>query len=151
MDEVNRWPIDFESLNKGDSIPPEKLEEITGCNRGTTDYQFAVLALQQRIMDELEDRGKPATVAFKRNVLRVLTDSEALEHNAKSYSSHIKGLRRDFGRMMNIETANLSDREKVRYEREIEIEGKVLQSIDKTRKQFRISAHKRDTPVPAIN
>ena len=36
--EATRWPVDYESLKKGDSIPAERLEKIIGLNRDNPKY-----------------------------------------------------------------------------------------------------------------
>lgn len=149
MDEVKYHPIDFDVLNKGDSISPAQLEEITGCQRGTTAYQLAVLQLCDRVQRELDDRDKSVTVAVKKGFLCVLTDEEASIHNARMCNRGKRAFARSHVRNMQVDVAQLSAESRKIHDRNLIVNGATLAAM-KEAKRIALQSHKRSTPgLPA--
>jgi hypothetical protein len=131
MQETKRWPIDFESLEKGDVIGVEKLEKITGKVNGTQAYAFAILGLCQYIQNGMDNLNKPVTCKIDKGRIRILTDSEAsdyLDHRDEQNRSEQKRIVRH---SLNVDQGNLNDEQKsVHLQRirkqSLELQGRML-------------------------
>lgn len=149
MEEVKYHPIDFDALNKGDSLSPEQLATITNCQVGTTRYQLAVLRLCDQIQRELDDRGKQVTVAVKKGFVCVLTDEEASIHNNRLFSRHRRGQWRSHARNMQVDVSQLSQESRAAHERNLIVNSAVLAAMREA-KRVALQSHKRSTPgLPA--
>lgn len=126
MHESSRYPFDFDILKKGDSFPPEILEEITGEKRQTAKYAFKVLSLQQQIADELEARGKPVVVATVKECLRILTDEEAVPYLEKRFNQARTALRRSLQRELTVDMAQLSQEQQAKLQRNQQVHGAIV-------------------------
>lgn len=145
-----RWPLDFDAINKGDTFTPDRLEVIVNFPKQTNAYRFAVLSLRERIMKELEDRNRPATVAIIKGCLCVLTDEQASVYTQRQCRIKIRGHFRNVKRMRAVCIENLSAEQRKSHERSLCIEGMVAAGIRKTRRTVKLESHQRSTPVPAI-
>ena len=52
--EASRFPLDFDSLKRGDFLSPEAVEEATLKQRTDPDYWRAVLRLKAKIVDHFK-------------------------------------------------------------------------------------------------
>lgn len=148
--EIRYFPLDFDALKKGDTIPPDRLEQLTGCERGTSKYQLAVLTLRERIVKECHERGREFTVAIIKGALRILTDSEASLYNARAFKGKFRGAGRALKRAARVDTSNLDDGQKKEHERNLIVFGKMLQAARSARAAIAATPHQRTTPgLPA--
>lgn len=71
------FPLDFESLRKGDVIPQEKIEKIYLCKRSEKpdEYPWKVVGLCEQIRSRRPDLE--AHVCGRDNGIAILTDAEA--------------------------------------------------------------------------
>jgi len=134
METTQRWPVDFDAVKKGDSWSPAQLEGIIGKPRGTDAYRMGVLKFCQRVADELADRDRPATVAEVKGHVRVLTDPEASEHNARSFSAGFRRAKRSFRRTQQIDAANLDAAQQERHTNRLAVFGGMLQAAAAARR-----------------
>jgi len=74
---LEKYPLDFDALEKGDDIPAEKIREIIKHPPGTDEYRFALMALQERTTNELSERGLEVVIVQRKGALHVCTDKEA--------------------------------------------------------------------------
>jgi hypothetical protein len=153
MDDLNEqdiayYPLDFETLKKGDSIPPARLEQLTEQTRGTDSYNLAVLALRERIVRECRDRGKNFTVAVVKGALRILTDEEAAVYNVRTFRAGFRRSGHSLRRLAKVNTAALSDPQKKEHERTLIVFGKMLQAARSARARtaIELSEHRRGVP-----
>lgn len=146
MNETSRWPIDYDSLNKGDIIPVERCEEITGKRQGDSRYDLALLDLKDRIQGELHDRDKFWTLRTEKGAIKVLTDAEAYTYNhAEQVRARSAQVRR-FALQSAVDVDKLSPDQRKEHERNVEVDGKYLQAMQGVRSQLRLSANKRNVP-----
>jgi hypothetical protein len=143
---ATRFPIDYDSLKKGDVIPAELLEKIAEAPRSTPKYQLKVLAFQQQIMDEMRARGNPVTVIVRGGEIVVLTDAEASTYNAERLGAHLHGVMRAHERSQAVDVANLDDEQKKVHTRRVEVGGKFVQAIIDTGRKLKLPAYTRKTP-----
>lgn len=139
---TSKYPLDFDALFKGQYITQAELEKITGKTAGTDEYQFALLSLQSQIQSETS-----CTVKISNKYeLRVLTDEEASRHNYKLFLQNIRGMRSRFELNTAVDTAELSDEQKGKHERNLVVQSMYIQAITRTAKQIAIEGHKRRLP-----
>lgn len=143
--EISYHPINFDAIQKGDSWTAEQLEVLTGFPANTKQYELAALGLRERIMRELEGRGRPATVAFDKGSLRVLTDSEACVYTHSQYLAGRRKMLRNLGRGLQVDRSKLTPEEAAIHDRNLIINSKEVVAMKKTRR-LEIAAHKRQTP-----
>jgi len=147
MSETRLYPLDFNALQKGDVIPPEQIEKIYNVNREDVKaYQLKKLVLASQIERELGDRGRSVTVRGDGDSLRILTDPEAAEYNAKRFRHGLRAATRSHKRTMCVDVAHLDADQKLTHSRECVVQGKILQSIKDTKKALRLESHQRQTP-----
>ncbi len=143
---VERFPVDYETLKKGDVIPVERLEQITGKSHGTVEHQLAVLQLMGQIERDMWAANKRVTLRLSKGAIAVCTDSEAAIKNARDFILGLRKLSRSHIRNQHVDVAQLTDDERASHERKLEVEGKYLQAVASTRKDIRLQAHSRSTP-----
>jgi hypothetical protein len=105
---VGDWPIDVESLAKGDDIDEASLVAIIGLRPSDPGYDHGVLVVRNKIDQALKRLGRVYTYERKGNTLRVLTDSEALYYNERRATGHRRGVRDCEGRLSSIDRNHLS-------------------------------------------
>ena len=151
MDELNEsdiqyYPLDFDALQKGDVITIDRLEAITGKQRGTQAFQLAVLSLRERIISECKDRDKFFTVAIVKGNLRILKDDEAAVYNSRTFKMGMKRSRKSLSRLAKVDVGNLDDLQKKSHERNLIVFGKMLQAARSAQKSLAATPHQRTLP-----
>jgi hypothetical protein len=146
MMQATRFPIDYDALNKGDTIPADRCEQILGIKQSVPRYALALLGLKERVEDELHERGKNWTLRTEKGALRVLTDAEASTYNHHESRRHRHALKRRFALGSAVDMANLTDDQRKEHERTLYTDGRYVQAMEDTRKQLRSEAHQRATP-----
>jgi len=142
----NEHPIDFDSLQKGDVIPVERLEKITRTKHGTSEYQLAVLDLSKQIEKEKYLRGTPVFVVQQNSALRLLTDKEAVPYQQGRYNVGLRAAMRNFTKGQFINRSNLNDKEQKILDRNLYVQGRLLQALTSEREKLVLEGHKRTIP-----
>lgn len=125
--EATRWPIDFDALEQGDVIAPEKIERIKEVSRESPKaYQLALLAIRDQVLKELWKRGKTWTVCIKGDALVILSDQEAADYNANRAEIVIRQLAATHRRNMGVNAAELDEDQLQRHNRSLETIGAFL-------------------------
>ena len=145
MSTTSKHPFDFDLLNKGDVIPAEQVESLTGLKREESQFNIELMGLQQRIQDELLIRGKPVVVRCDKGSLRILTDEEAVDYTQKLFEQRRRQLGRAHGYAMRIEVSNLGDDMRISHERNIVVQGAQLAAM-RDAKRLTLKAVQRKTP-----
>lgn len=143
---VERFPVDYEALQKGDVITVERLEKITGKSHGTVAHQLGVLQLMGQIERDMWAANKRVTLKLDKGAIVVCTDSEAAIKNARDFMLGLRKLSRSHVRNQFVDVSQLADDERAAHERKLEVEGKYLQAVASTRKEIRLQSHSRSTP-----
>lgn len=144
--DIQYFPLDFDGLQKGDNITPDRLEKLTERKRGTDGYNLAVLALRERIVRECRDRGKHFTVAVVKGTLRILTDEEAAVYNVRTFRAGFRRSGKSLRRLAKVNTEALTDPQKKEHERNLIVFGKMLQAARSARAAIAATPHQRTTP-----
>ena len=144
---ATRYPFDYDELDKGDIISAETLEELTGYERGTQDYNLQLMVLQNQIMDEMEVRDRPMTVRIHKGGLELLTDAQASVYNHGRGESGLRQMKGAVKRLGWTDMMKLTDEERKNHDRTVLIQSRMLQGAMKGRKEsFRQLEHKRPAP-----
>lgn len=136
-----RYPIDFELLQKGQLLTAEFLENTCGQPRGTTKYEFFCMTLAQMIFNETGFTAKRSG-----DDLRILTDSEAAQYNARRVEHHVRGVFQRFDMLVSVDMANLGAGEKREYERQLLNKGRYVQALVSVKRRHQLEAHSRTVP-----
>lgn len=128
---LNKYPIDFTELEKGDLLELKVLEQITGKTAGTREYKLKILGLQAQIMRETGFTVK----LHGDHELVCLTDEEATKHNDKWFHRHKRGMFNRFELMKQVEVSNLTEISASNHERKLLNQGKYIQALVGARKE----------------
>jgi hypothetical protein len=143
---TERYPIDYDTLNKGDTIPAARIERITGKTRTDLNYALACMALKERIETDLWKLGKPWTLKQQGEDIVVLTDAEAAEYNDRRFKQDLRSMGRRLQHQLSVDVAQLDDDQRADHLRAVEVNGKIMQAVAVAKKQIRLEAHQRQTP-----
>ena len=148
--EATRIPLDIESLSKGDVIMQETLIKVIGHNLGTPAYEFGLLGLREKIMQEKETLGDPVTVRVSKGNLEVLTDELSSQYNDKRFKSHIGKMLTSHGRMMQVDEMNLDEVTLKHHKKLLRRNGLTIQGALMGRSgKLAIQPYKSKTQLPA--
>lgn len=150
MDNIKakQWPVDFESLRKGDIIPVSAIERITKTKHGTTEYALTLLSLKESIQNHLWSIGKPWTCTTRGGAIAVLKDDEASEYNYRQGQRYLRGQARATVRIQHVDHGQLGEEDKRKHVRRVEVMGKFMQAICDTRIELRMLPYRR--PLPGL-
>ncbi len=133
MIETNKYPIDFDALEKGDIITNEQLEKITGHKFGSPKFAWAVIGLREKIF-----KNTGYTSTHNQDIgLRNLTDTEASLYNEKDFHNKRRGMFRANQKMANVDVAKLSSTAKDLHERKLLNQSRVLSAM-RSPKRFEV-------------
>lgn len=139
--------LDIDSLQKGDFIPSEVIEQVRDVTVGTQAFAFELMRLRTEIEASfLKRTGKRATVKSEGNGLRVLTDSEATEYNAGMVEQGRRRIFTSHARNVDVDENQLTSGEKKEHTRRVEISSAYTQALSKESKKLGLMPHKRSTP-----
>ena len=111
MHDVEKHPIDWASLKKGDVIGVEEMERILGVSRTHRDYSIKLCAFCQRTMDELETRGNAVVCRADHDAMRVLTDAEAAEYLPTKFAKGARIMRNAHRQLQTVDPGGLTDQQ----------------------------------------
>lgn len=143
---VHRYPLDFDAITKGDVIPAETLERITGEKRGTVEYQFKVLKLRGQIEAACRDRDYPVTLRGQGDDLKVLQDEDASPHNERLMNSNLNCFKKHYRQLLEVDMGNLTEEQKKDHERRVLYYSFYRQAVCDAGKKIRLMAEKRSVP-----
>lgn len=141
----SKFPIDFDAVAKGDSWSQDEVLQAMGVSLDCDDPQFHLMKFCQRVADELKDRQLIVTVATQKGRVRVLTDEEAVEYNAREFERGLAKSRRAHFRALAVDVGNIGEVQREQHERRCIVNGQVLSAIRKTRR-IALKAVERSTP-----
>jgi hypothetical protein len=135
---ISKYPLDFDELQKGDTLTSERLTEVTGKKPKTDEYRFAILGLQALIHERTDLVAKIQSDGS----IRILTDPEASDHNDKL---HLQGKRMMIVRhhmMSRVDIDNLTDGQRKRHDQRVMLQSRYVTALAREAKQIRIEGQK---------
>lgn len=147
MSTTQPYPFDYDTMEKGDIIPVERLEELSGVERNHTSFGLHVMAFREMIMNEMMARDNPVVVRSNHGSLEILTDAQAYRYNFCRAETHYKGLALSVSRQGWIDVKLLNEEDKAEHERLTMIQSRMYLGAKKGRKKaFKLIATTRNTP-----
>ncbi len=145
---AQRYPFDYDELDKGSFIPPEKIESLLGVRRDHAQYALRVLRLCEQITEELAAREKRVTVVGDGGGIRILTDAEASAYNNRAADLAYSKMGRSLARLQAVDPTEFEDNTKRLHERRLLVVGHMLRGAQHGRKEaLKLVAHERSTPA----
>lgn len=124
--------LDLDSIEPGVEIGRDRCEALlAGRYTDRYDYQQQLLRLGSELERELRRRGKTVTVRRCQFFLQILSDSASLKFNSHAFNLHRQAMSRDHRRLLAVNTANLSDEERLEHEKALSRQAQILSSIRK--------------------
>lgn len=144
-----KHPIDLDTLDKGSTVLADAIESAYGVKRGTKEFQFAALRMQDFIRNGLAARGQTVTMTMDGDTIRILTDEEAVKYNREAIKRHARGMRRTHGRQLGSDRSQMSESTKAEHDRDVEVSGRVIGAMAKEfRRRVAATPVQRATPLP---
>jgi hypothetical protein len=123
---TNAYPMDLDSLQKGQLITVKELEFILAVNPQKKEaFEFAVMGLQALIHSRTE-----LTAMIAKDGLRILTDEQASIHNGRERDNAIQKARRRQRKLTQVDVSNLSESRRNAHDISILNGGRIIQAID---------------------
>lgn len=117
-------PWDIKQVSKGWQLTPTELTTITQTKPDTKKYRLAVVGLANRLERELREEGHEEwTVAEVKGCLRVLTDEEADEYNAKQGDQGVRRIRKACRKLGGVDTSSFSQEQIQMHDRRVMVAG----------------------------
>lgn len=139
--EAKRFPFDFDALQKGDYITPEKLTEIIGSKPDTQRYKFKVLRIVKQMRQYLFHKGLVWTIKVEKDGIRICTDEQASEYNPTQYDFARKRMKRLYAQNAAVDISNLTDETKAAHLRRLQVHGMEITALNKSRIEALRSLH----------
>ena len=133
----SKYPLDFDSLEKGMTIDVAQLEHIFGIKQSDRMYAVKLMSLCNEIEKRSAATGAPLHTKSERGAIRILTDEEDAEYQAKRFKEGIDQSFRAQHKALVVDTNNLSEPRKLAHERNIQKQAFVLASIVSARRQIK--------------
>lgn len=143
---VSKYPLDFDSLNKGDVVENGVIENFSGARNGTSKFGIAKMVLAKKIEDHLERRGMIVTVKSIRQGLHILTDIEASEYNADSTKQAIRRMGRCLARISGVDRSEFSIDQNLRHDHRVSTVASAYLAARGAFRNPQLTATERTTP-----
>lgn len=106
---LSKYPIDIESINKGDYIPKEIVEQITNEKVGTKEFEFARLQLGQNIEKLFKfNRDMVVVLKYRKDGIQILTDIEAMHELEERNENSVRQIRKQAYQIANVDSSKFS-------------------------------------------
>lgn len=130
--EVEKWPVDFDVLDKGDVIPVEQLEKILGIPQTHPQYSVKLLGWKHWLENEMAARGKLVVSRTDHGALRILTDAEAAIYLPERFEAGLSVSTRAHRKLLHVDTTKLSHLEQAELSHQRTLQAMILGAIKKT-------------------
>ena len=128
-EQKRKYPREFNSMNKGDTIPDSLIASICDCKVNSAAFALRRLAIGQSIEAYFKAAGVVVTTAVIKNELHILTDAEASDRNFHRTTLRTKGLRRDHRRNLGVDVSLLSTDQRQQHDRHLCRQGQMVLAI----------------------
>jgi hypothetical protein len=142
----DRYPVDFDVLERGDAIAIEQLESILGMRKDHRLFPLKTCSLGNLIERNLASRGKVVTCRVKNGALLVCDDEDMSEYNRKRHRQALRKAVRSHVQTAAVDVSRLSTEQRAMHEKDVCNQAKYVAAIAGVRKEIRMTAAKRITP-----
>lgn len=123
---------EISKLGKGDFISADECAKLLKVKKTDKNFPLYLMNLKSQIEREFPE----LTIRSENLGLRILTDVEASEYLANSFSRRYLGMHRDLRRTQQIDQNNLDDDAVERHQRRVEVMSKVIQFAENAVKEM---------------
>lgn len=142
---MRKFPIDVESLKKGDMISTAKIARWAGA-KTQDEIDFAKMHAMKQVEKELRDAGRLLTIRTLKDGLAILTDADASKHNCRSARSALNKHNRRCKLMAAVDRDELDPDQRKDHDRNLMNMRRVQQAIHRSRREIEPIEHERRTP-----
>jgi len=129
---AEKWPLDFEALQRGDILSAEECEKAVLLDRGDPTYWTKLLGLRDDVVDYFRAaRGDIVAVRILQDGLHILTHQEQAEYAPHLLRRHMRGVAKSVAIGAGVDLAVLSDESRQRHERFLHVSSFKLQQLRK--------------------
>jgi hypothetical protein len=107
MAEATRFPLDFDALNKGDTITAKTLTDILGVRPSSARYRAKQVDLAFEIERQLKARDRDVTARLDHDDIIIVTDQDAIAYHAKLGKKAVRQLKRALRKSLEIDRGNV--------------------------------------------
>lgn len=135
--EARRHPFDFDTINIGDTISAADCQRAIGIDPKLAEYSLKLLGLAEKVTDALSQRfNRKIVVVCLRNGLRVLTESERLEHADRQAMRAFAGIRSAMHTLADTDVTQLTADQRDRRDRALELRSKQYAAMKSVRRHL---------------
>ena len=127
------FEIDVKSLKKGDVIPVESIEAMTGTKYGSLAYGFKCLSITSYLDGQLPD----ISIAIKKGNICLLTDTEAAYYQTDRFRQGMQTMKRSNRKFARIDTAEFDATQHEFYKNQHLIQSRILQAVSREMKAIK--------------
>lgn len=146
MNSVQYWPLDVDTLSKGDVISIDRLEEITGKTRTDQRWALYVLRVKSAIESQLVRTGRVLTLRMSQGQLVVCVDNDASVYNENEVERGLRKMARAHQRNLAVDVLRLDEERKPSHERTLLVHGRMILAASSARRDPELKAAERVTP-----
>jgi len=106
---LKKWPVDFDLIDYGDTVPNSVLEEFYNTPEDDDSFRFKQIQFIQYLDRELRSRGKVCTICVRDGQIRILTHEEAAEYNRRKFNCHISGMAKSHEKNIHVDREFLTE------------------------------------------
>lgn len=143
---VDKWPFDYDAMQKGDSIPSSKVIEVIQEKPDSPKFQLKLMRLVGAIERELNDRGKRVTVRSVKGAIEILDDPTAAEYAPSRRKKAVRQLMRSQEIAQRVDVSQLDEDQRRSHERSLLTGATYLQALSQAKRTLSAMASSRQTP-----
>lgn len=129
---AERFPLDFDALNRGDVIPAERIESIYNVTRREATYRLKMMHLAEQIESHFRvARAEELLVKHDGDTLKLLTHPEQAEESQRRAVAMVRGYGRALMKAVGVDLSKLDDAARNRHERHCHVAAFRLQQLRK--------------------
>jgi hypothetical protein len=151
MNTTEKFPFDFEILNKGSVISTDTLEKASGISRTSRKFSLVLLQYAREVEDYFRfDRGVEVIVRTDNDQISILLDVDADEFSEKMFDEGLKKVRRWHRKTLSIDTSGFAADRLSNHHRRCVVQGAQVVAMRKAgRVALRAEASRRPLALSA--
>lgn len=143
MDEAKPFPIDCETIQKGQVFTAHAMAAILNAKPNTAAYRVKLVDFSHKLTKRLWAIDKPFTVVVLSQRLEVLTDEAAADYNAGFFERSRKRMFKAHRQATRVDTSGFTQDRKTTHVRSLIVQGAAIQGMSNGRREVQARAYKR--------